>query len=175
MKYFRCAARASEAGPVRVGHPAARTHEASIAEIHARFVASVSSCTRQEIFDNWLAWREAIYLLVPVTCEWIDGSFISSRVNPKDIDVAIWVDAADFLSLSEARQLAIRRLFGEGGFDLFKVDATLIPRCEAGDPLYPEYQENDSWVREAFATARDRSQRLIDLAQLSKGKVEVSL
>lgn len=151
------------------------THVASLDEIHDRFVEPIKSCTRSKLFEDWLAWREAIYSLVPVNCEWINGSFTSSRVNPKDIDVAIWVEGSDFLALSIHRQEAIRKLFGLGGYNLFGVDAVLVPECKPGDGLYNEFQENDAWVREAFATARDRNQNLIDLSLFSKGKVEVKI
>ena len=98
---------------------------------------------------------------------------MTSRVNPKDIDVSIWVSGADLLALSDSRQRALQKLFGEGGMELFSVDSYLVPVCEPDEPLYEQYVEDRDWTREAWATARDFRQRPVDHSLVTKGYVEI--
>ncbi|MDZ7900340.1 MAG: hypothetical protein U5N85_20230 [Arcicella sp.] len=51
------------------------------------------STTRKRIFENYLIYLENLKNTVESPfCQWIDGSFVSNKTNPKDIDFVTFLD-----------------------------------------------------------------------------------
>ena len=50
------------------------------------------SMTRQKLFDRYQAYNGYLSQFLPPCVQWIDGSFISRKLNPNDIDVLTFVD-----------------------------------------------------------------------------------
>lgn len=48
------------------------------------------SITRSEIWNDFVSSTEQLRSIIPVAWVWISGSFISSKLNPDDIDVVYW-------------------------------------------------------------------------------------
>lgn len=79
--------------------PAGR-YQAMPDEIEQRFVLTFpTSLTRKNIFDGWRRRREQLLELVQVEQEWIDGSFVTSKRDPSDLDVAVFIDGQKFDNL----------------------------------------------------------------------------
>jgi hypothetical protein len=70
------------------------------AELESRFVDMFpASVTRKALFAGWLKRREAVAALVPVEMEWIDGSFVTAKRDPADIDLATFIQAHHLATL----------------------------------------------------------------------------
>lgn len=55
--------------------------------------AFAESTTRRQLFDSYVRFNDQIRALLPEGfTQWIDGSFVSQKQNPGDIDVLTFVD-----------------------------------------------------------------------------------
>jgi len=146
-------------------------HEATIDEIYQAFVEGKSD-KRKLLWDRWLAYRTVVFSLIEVNREFLDGSFVTSKHNPKDIDVSMWISGDELLDAPNETRTAISLLTGAGSFEVFSVDAYFITECEPSSPLYADFVENRDWCEEAWSRSRDRRQKLTPPA-VQKGYVEV--
>src|SRR5437016_4245337 len=63
-------------------------HAATVSEIRAFFVdAFPSSTSRSNLFDRWAVLLEAIERIIHVDAQWIDGSYVTKKQDPGDIDL----------------------------------------------------------------------------------------
>lgn len=73
-------------------------------EVQDRFVHSdqfAESTTRPEIWNHWMAARRWVTERIPVLAVWIGGSFLTSKLDPDDLDVAFTWNAEAYESLSD--------------------------------------------------------------------------
>lgn len=64
-------------------------HEASMEDVIERFVTNDH---RKRIWDNYLLWQREVDSCVKAVKLWIGGSFLTSKPDPHDIDIVVWVD-----------------------------------------------------------------------------------
>jgi hypothetical protein len=64
------------------------------------------SLRRKAVYQGWTAFRAQVRSLVPVDREFIDGSFVTDRLNPDDMDVSFWIRAEHLEELGQGEQLA---------------------------------------------------------------------
>lgn len=75
-------------------------HELSIKEVHSSFVENFpNSQSRRNIFKSFLSFIEKISIGYAPTEIWIDGSFVTSKVNPNDIDILLFFTINDYLTI----------------------------------------------------------------------------
>ncbi len=68
--------------------------ETTIAEFETIFVTSFpQSATRRQLFDNYRQYVEELQrLFTGGFYQWVNGSYVTRKVNPNDIDVVTFVD-----------------------------------------------------------------------------------
>jgi hypothetical protein len=109
--------------------------------------------------------------IVPIQQEFVDGSFVTDKVNPKDVDLSFWVDAEDLVALPKADQVAVDSLFTVGGvMKSYGCDAYLVPRCSIGHPAFPAFQHM-LWTDGHWRSVRDKNRSIVD--GVHKGYVRV--
>lgn len=84
-------------------------HVATEDELWSAFVDGFpGSRSRPAIFEWWISHREVLNRIAPVTEQWINGSFVTGKMDPNDIDVVSIVDGnlVDSLSPTDLRLLA---------------------------------------------------------------------
>src|SRR4051812_16621271 len=87
-------------------------HQGTLDEVKTLLVDGFpSSLQRIRLWESYVAFRTLIRALVPVDHEYLDGSFVTSRPAPKDVDLSIWVDAAAIDRLGPQDQVAFARLW----------------------------------------------------------------
>lgn len=147
------------------------THKATVADTHARFVDGFGSARRQEVFAGWQAFRGLVRQVVPVQQEFVDGSFVTDKDEPKDVDVSFWIAADDLLTLPADAQQAFRLLFGDRDFQRsFNCDAYVVPVCPSGHTNYGDFQHM-LWTSEYWAACRDKTGAVVP--GVTKGYIEV--
>jgi hypothetical protein len=68
-------------------------HPVSTDEFKSLLVdAFPDSSSRPDLFERWLAVREGIRRIVPVQAEWINGSYVTRKQEPGDIDMIVFLD-----------------------------------------------------------------------------------
>jgi uncharacterized protein DUF6932 len=88
-------------------------HQTAPREVEQRLVEVFpASVTRRALHHDWRARREGIFALVPADMEWVDGSFVSLKLDPADVDVVTFVDGDTLDALSAADKQTFLDLFG---------------------------------------------------------------
>jgi hypothetical protein len=107
-------------------------HTATVPEIRERLVDGIEgSMTRSRLFEDWRLFRSRLRALLAVEREFLAGSFVSGKPNPKDTDAFFWVRSADLERLEDEE--AFLDLWREAG--RFNCDPYVLP--EWGSP-FPE-------------------------------------
>jgi len=134
------------------------THLATPPEIGAFFVAGFgSSVTRSDVFDGWKRFRAFIRGIIPgIEKEFVNGSFVTERADPNDIDLSLWVHADVLDALPADTQSFLISLFEpkSGRAYLkqeFRCDPYLVAFCDVGHPRYLEFVHmkriNELWAK----------------------------
>lgn len=146
------------------------THKLTEEEVEEAFVKPFpTSLRRRRVFRNWTAFRAQIRSLVPVEQEYVDGSFVTDRPNPDDVDVSLWIRARDLEALNPGPQRALHHLIVNSKH--FDCDAYIVPVCTSGDAMYQEFLRHSQWTADYWSSYRDP--RKIVIAGVEKGYVEV--
>lgn len=146
------------------------TYKMTEDEVEEAFVKPFSSSLRRRmVFRDWTAYRAQIRSLVPVEQEFIDGSFVTDRMNPDDVDMSLWIRAQELDSLAPGAQRAILRLLADS--KRFNCDAYIVPVCNSGHIMFQDFQKQSKWTEEYWASYRDP--RKIVVPGIEKGYVEV--
>jgi hypothetical protein len=111
-------------------------HETTLDEMRQVFVdAFPESETRKRLFDNYLDWIFDFQRDVfPYFTQWIDGSFVTQKLNPKDIDFVTFLDWKVY-EIKEKRKELDR--FWSFSNEKTGLDAYIIPTYP---PDVPEYE-----------------------------------
>lgn len=78
-------------------------HECTVSEFSSRFVDAFPGTNRNRLFAEWLTYYERLQTVLQTTdlVQWIDGSFVSDKPNPGDIDVVTFVPYSIYESVEE--------------------------------------------------------------------------
>lgn len=75
-------------------------HRVTEADIHDRFVSHAdyaASTTRVDVWDEYELGRDLLASKVRIHAIWIGGSFLTSKVNAKDLDALFIVSGRDYV------------------------------------------------------------------------------
>lgn len=136
-------------------------HDATVADIQAVFVDPFpNSLTRADIFQRWQAFRDRLRNIVTVKEEFIDGSFVTSREDPADIDASYWIFATDIDALSHIGQKALHQLLAAGK-PSFLVHAFLVPECGGNHPAFAAFDHTRKWTRKYWKAYQDPNKMVV--------------
>ena len=136
-------------------------HELSTEEVKELLVDPFEdSGTRLDIFTLWMAFRARLENLLPIEQEFIDGSFVTSRTDPADIDASYWFDADEYAGLPPLRRSAVDQLF-QRAKPQFKVHAFPVPRCPDAHPAWPHFEHTRKWTRRYWKAYSDPSKVVV--------------
>jgi hypothetical protein len=147
--------------------PAGR-HVASVAEIEAALVGGFpSSLRRPALFEQWRTLFQAIERIVEVRAQWIDGSFVTRKEEPGDIDLVSHLDGELLDALDPVEWMLLRGLIaGQVSKALHDCDSFFVAVYPEGHPARDAYERAlaywDAWF------GADRAGR-------SKGYIELQL
>ena len=128
----------------------------SISEFKERFVDSFDAKTnRKSVFLSYETYtydfRRAI---TPKLTQWINGSFISNKVNPRDIDL---VNLVEYSNFQENGLLNYETFINENSYKKYGIDAYLLVLYPKGHKLYSWSQSDLLYWNDWFSrTRKDR-------------------
>lgn len=72
----------------------------SAKDVYEQFVNGFASTRRQAIFEEWTAYNERLLLAlnVPKLVQWLNGSFVTNKTHPADLDLVTFVPIAYYPS-----------------------------------------------------------------------------
>ena len=78
----------------------AQRFETTIEELKDNFVdAFEESVSRDEIFNQYIEFTNTFAKeITPNFTQWLDGSFVSNKNNPNDLDILILLNSRDFIA-----------------------------------------------------------------------------
>jgi hypothetical protein len=132
-------------------------HQASPDEVEAEFVGAFpASQARRPLFDAWSTLSEAIERVVPLETQWVDGSFISSKIEPGDIDVVSHLDGPSMDELDNPAQMLLYSLVaGPLSKQLFGCDSYWLAVYPEGHPARPVYDQALEYWDQQFGSDRE--------------------
>jgi hypothetical protein len=112
-------------------------HQLTKDDIESHFVTSFPhSSTRQTILAGYKQYCDDIVEIAGNCAQLIDGSFVSSKNDPGDVDLVMLMDATAVDSLPDAKKSALKALVsGPVTKTTYMCDAYFCPIYPAGHPL----------------------------------------
>jgi len=143
-------------------------HEATVVEIEQLLVDDFpSSHNRRPLFESWRNVIAAMQRVIPIQAQWLDGSFVTTKEEPADIDIVTHFDGESLEGLDPVDQTLLRGLVGNAASQaLHGCDSYVIAAYPAGHAARPAYEAALSYWDGWFGRARDGK---------PKGYVEVVL
>lgn len=89
---------------------------AAMSQVRANFVDDpqyAGSSTREEIWTHFESATAELRRIVPVAYVWIAGSFITSKLDPDDIDVVYWCEDRHVDAVSDLGDKHILEMFAK--------------------------------------------------------------
>lgn len=132
-------------------------HPASIEDVKSLLVDGFpSSERRRPLFERWVAVREAIRRVTTVEAEWLDGSYVTRKEEPNDIDMLTFFEESAIESLDEASKALLRGLVAkELSRELHACHSFLLVVYPEGHPAHAVYQAGRQYWENHFG--HDRS------------------
>ena len=126
--------------------------ESSMDDVEKYFVkAFPNSLNRAWLFDNYLRYTYRFQDEVfPWFEQWINGSFISEKLNPKDIDLVTFLDYRVF----EEREEKLMDKFWCFSIEDQHIDAYLVKEYPPDHPNYPIFKSEKSLWKERYGSDR---------------------
>lgn len=119
------------------GYLNAGLHQFSDSEFEAHFVTSFPhSATRKAILEGYKQHAKEITGLVGACEQFLDGSFVTSKNDPGDIDMVMLIDASVVDALPKEKQQALLQLVsGPDTKTKYHCDAYFCPVYPEGHPM----------------------------------------
>ncbi len=124
--------------------------ESSVEEIEEVFIKPFpDSETRQMIFDNYLSYLDEFQTLItPNFMHWLDGSFMSKKENPNDLDFVSFID----YRIYEQKEEEIFRIVEKYGY--LKLDNYVSQIFPVNHPRYNETNHYKQYWTDLFSSSR---------------------
>ncbi len=119
-------------------------------ELRIRFVDGFPlSTTRTSICDKFARWLGKLAMLLPAGTQWVDGSYVTIKTDPEDIDVVTFCDGIflDALTPAIEDQIEIHANGQEDTVPEYGTHSILIGVYPKGHPGYPLYAAERSYFR----------------------------
>ena len=126
-------------------------HTMAKSDIETSFVISFPhSTTRQKILQGYEKHSQEVVSLVGSCEQYLDGSFVTTKNDPGDIDMVIIMDATVVDALPLPEQLKLRELVaGPSTKSKYMCDAYYCPRYPAGHAMADAArQQHKYWLGE---------------------------
>lgn len=126
-----------------------------------------ASETRPRLRQGFRALREEVVKHGPPGVQWVDGSFVTTKLNPGDIDIVTFMDLERLNALSRDNQAAVERLVKgrECTKAAYGCHTFLVPSCEPNHPFFPKFEQRRRYWRKWFGKTRPgRSKGFVAMA-----------
>lgn len=124
-------------------------HQVTLEQMRTHFVdAFPTSKTRAPLFLRWLQHRQALGAVLPILSQWVDGSYVTDKPDPADVDVVTLLDGPTLDGLdSGQRALLLPLTDGAVTRTIWGVDSYILPVYPDGHPLKsPAKRQEGYWV-----------------------------
>lgn len=140
--------------------------EISLNEFEAFFVDGLENRTaRRRLFENYLLFLAQLKTIIePPFYQWIDGSFVTLKEYPKDLDVLTFIP----IDTVNSKIYELIWLKADSRLDL-DIDANFVATCEPGHVDFENAHETKRYWQRLFGG----SSALTSETQQTKGIIQV--
>lgn len=138
-----------------------------LAELKKEFVEGIPSAKRMDIFNRFLKYNEDLQKVLGFCgfVQWIDGSFVTKKVNPGDIDLVTFIESEKIVKVGNS----IDPFRFPKSESIYGVDAYIIEVYPSDGPDYFKTVSDRAYWTDRFSkTRRDRHGN-----KLKKGFLEI--
>jgi hypothetical protein len=115
-------------------------HPATVPEIEERLVDGFpQSQTRRPIFEDWNRLLAALTDEIPIRTHWMHGSYVTTKLNPGDVDVVSHYDGPAFDALDPATRDRFNALISGKGIAAPRCDSLAIAAYPEGHEAHEQY------------------------------------
>lgn len=146
-----------------------RIIELELSEFVEHFVSSFNpDTTRGELFKNYQGYLTDLNATLSYSFfQWIDGSFITTKRNPKDIDLVSFIDYRDY---EKSTRILEAKFSARKARQSYQVDAYIVPIYPEDHKKHAIYHSDSLYWRNLFGKTRvNRAKR-----QFEKGIVQLN-
>lgn len=145
-------------------------HPLTPEELRELFVENTGDrATRDRIYRRWHRHRASLASMVTVTHQWIDGSYVTDKAKPGDIDVVNFVTAESYDGLAPSlRDIVDSLTAGPDTRNQWGVDSYVVFTYPDGHPLETANGTQIDYWHTFWSSVRGRD-------DIDKGFVEVTL
>lgn len=127
----------------------------TVKEMRTFFVDGIESDTRITNFQNYIRYSDELKELLEGTelKQWLNGSFVTKKKNPKDIDLVTFID----YSIVQMARENLYEFVADKAWENYAVDAYIIEVHSEDSPLY-QFSKSDTleWFHLFSRTRRNR-------------------
>lgn len=142
--------------------------QADLPTIKSNFVDSFEeTSTRQQLYQGLLTYNQDLSNLLenPPYSQWLNGSFISTKINPRDIDLVTLLDH----ELIKQHESDLKPFLSQSSRPFYGIDAYIIRIYPEKHPLFSRTQSDLAyWAHWFSRTRRNRKKQTF-----SKGFIEI--
>lgn len=130
--------------------------ETSLEVIEQQFVTAFpDSASRKRLFENFQNYLTGFQNeIFPWFEMWVDGSFVTMKENPKDIDVVTFLD----WEVYERRERKLERFLGYY-LEAEGIDAYIVKVFPESHPEFGDYQDDMAYWNHIFVNNRGSAQK----------------
>ncbi len=125
------------------------------------------SATRKAIFENLLEVVRALAKNAIAGDLWVDGSFVTSKFNPRDVDVVLCVSSDLYDNCSSEQRAVFDWIESERLHTDYRCDGYISIEWPVGHPLHGEGIETREYWRRLFGHTREGHEKGIPIVRLS--------
>jgi hypothetical protein len=129
--------------------------QSSIVELEKLFVTAIPSIKRRELFTKYISYSTGLKELCndATLIQWVDGSFVTKKQEPGDIDLVTFID----FSIIETLNVNLTNFNYPASQNIFGVDAYIVRFYPEGHKFHPLYLSDRAyWMAHFTKTRRNR-------------------
>jgi hypothetical protein len=132
-------------------------HDATVQDVEATLVNGfVESTTRRDIFERWTRMRSAIAAVVSLREQWLDGSYVTTKIDPDDADVVVHLDGDEVENLDTTAEFTLQALVaGKQTQATWRCDSYPLVEYPEGHPLREAFERQRSYWADFFGKDRE--------------------
>jgi hypothetical protein len=154
-------------------------HSADELTFRERFVKDFpDSQVRPTICHGFFLLRREAQSQGLTATQWVDGSFVESKLEPGDVDLVSFIDYDILNALAPTVQTFVEQTMngGEATKAKYQTHTFLVPSCAPSHSFFPVFEQLRGYWREWFGQTREEPIRPgPKLRSIPKGIVELHL
>lgn len=116
-----------------------------------------ASARRSMLFDGFQLLRDEAEVVVSSATQWVNGSFVTDKIDPDDIDVVTFVELDLLNALFIDQQNIVKNLLNgrEDTKKKYGCHTFLVPCCDASNKFFGVFEMQRLYWRKWFGKTRD--------------------